>query len=86
LISLHPKNTIFPTFLGQTPHFLGKKPKTRTNNLPQRKVFSVAVFFNPKVEGSSFIKNGAILFISRWVPNIPLFLARPPRNNPQEAE
>ena len=33
LISLHAKKAILPTFSGQTPHFLGKKQETRTNNL-----------------------------------------------------
>ena len=47
--SLHPKQAIVSTFLGQTPHFLGEKLKTRTNNLHHRKAGSVAVILSRRV-------------------------------------
>ena len=47
--SLHPKNAILPTFLGQTPHFLCENHKTRTNNLHHRKAGSVAVILSLRV-------------------------------------
>ena len=47
--SLHPKNAILPTFLGQTPNFLCENHKTRTNNLYHRKAGSVAVILSLRV-------------------------------------
>ena len=47
--SLHPKNAVLPTFLGQTPHFLCENHKTRTNNLHHRKAGSVAVILSLRV-------------------------------------
>ena len=49
-ISLHPKTTIKPTFLGQTPHFISEKQKYLTNNLHHRKAGSVAVILSLRVE------------------------------------
>ena len=43
---MHPKKAILPTFSKQTPHFLGKKQETRTNNLHHQKAGSVAVFLS----------------------------------------
>ena len=48
-ISLHPKKAILPTFLGQTPHFISEKQKTRTNNLHHRKDVSVAAILSLRV-------------------------------------
>ena len=48
-ISLHPKKTILPTFLGQTPHFISEKQKPRTSNLHHRKAGSVAVIWSLRV-------------------------------------
>ena len=47
--SLHPKNVILPTFLGQTPNLLCENHKTRTNNLYHRKGGSVAVILSLRV-------------------------------------
>ena len=47
--SLHPKNAIIPTFLGQTPHFLCENHKTRTCILHHRKAGSVAVILSLRV-------------------------------------
>ena len=47
--SLHPKNAILPTFLGQTPNFLCENHKTRTNNLHHQKAGSVAVILSLRV-------------------------------------
>ena len=47
--SLHPKNAILPSFLGQTPQFLCEDHKTRTNNLHHRKAGSVAVILSLRV-------------------------------------
>ena len=47
--SLHPKKAILPTFLGQTPHLLDEKLKTKTNNLDHRKAGSVAVILSLRV-------------------------------------
>ena len=55
--SLHQKKAIPLTFLGQTPYFLGKKLKTRTNSIHHWKAGSVAVIFSPKV-GVQHIKQG----------------------------
>ena len=40
-ISLNPKKSIYPTFLGQTPHFLGEKLKKK-----RRATYTVAVFLS----------------------------------------
>ena len=48
--SLHPKKGHFTYFFfGQTPHLLGEKLKTRTNNLDHRKAGSVAVILSLRV-------------------------------------
>ena len=44
MISLHLKNSILPTFSGQTLLFLGKKQETRTNTLHHHKAWSNAFF------------------------------------------
>ena len=48
-ISVHPKKTILPTFLGQTPHFISEKLEHGTNNLHHRKAGSVAVILSIRV-------------------------------------
>ena len=47
--SLHPKMAILPTFLGQNPHFLSEKQKTRYKNLHHQKAESVAVVLSLRV-------------------------------------
>ena len=48
--SLHPKKAILPTFyLGQAHHFIGKKFKTKTNNLHHQKAECVAVILSLRV-------------------------------------
>ena len=49
LNSLHPKNAMLSTFLGQRSHFLSENHKTRTNNLHHRKAGSVAVILSLRV-------------------------------------
>ena len=44
-----PKKAIIPTFSGQTPNFLGKNHKTRTNNKHRRKAGSYAVILSLRV-------------------------------------
>ena len=41
-----------PTFFGQTPHLLGEKLKTRTDNLDHWKAGSVAVILSLRVGGN----------------------------------
>ena len=48
-ISLHPKNTILPTFLGQIPYFISEKQKHGTNNLHHRNAGSIAVILGLSV-------------------------------------
>ena len=48
-IHCNQKKAILPTFLGQPPHLLGIKLKTRTNNLHHRKAGFVAVILSLKV-------------------------------------
>ena len=62
--SLHQKNAILPTFLGQTPHFLCEKHKTRTNNLHHWKAGSVAVTLSLSV-GVQHIQKGVQYFVQR---------------------
>ena len=44
-----PKKAIYILFFGQTPHFLGEKLKTRTDNLDHWKTGSVAVILSLSV-------------------------------------
>ena len=48
-ISLHPKMAIFPTCLGQTPHFRSENQKHRTNNVHHRQAGSFAVILSLRV-------------------------------------
>ena len=43
--SLHTKKAILFAFLGQTPHFLSEKQKTKSNNLHHQKVWSTIVSY-----------------------------------------
>ena len=58
--SLHPKNSILPTLLGQTPHFLCENHKASTNNLhhwivmqPSAQLHSFVQFYSCTVVQSS---------------------------------
>ena len=62
--SLHPKNAILPTFLGQTPNFLCENYKTRTNNQHHRKAGSVAVILSLRV-GVQHIQKVVQYFLQR---------------------
>ena len=71
--SLHPKKGHFTYFFfGQTPHLLGEKLKSRTNNLDHRKAGSVAVILSLRVKGGgpTYTKSGAIIFPTRWQSNV----------------
>ena len=63
--SLHPKMAILPTFLGQNPHFLSGKQKTRSINIHHRKSESVAVFFSLR-EGVQYIQKGGVIIFTTW--------------------
>ena len=63
--SLHQKNAILSTILGQTPHFLCEIHKTRTNNLHHRKAGSVAVILSRRGGGPTYTKSGAIIFATQ---------------------
>ena len=69
-ISLHPKNGILPTFLGQTPHFISEKQKPRTSNLHHQKAGSVAVILSLRVGVQHIQKSGAIIFPTQWQSNV----------------
>ena len=62
--SLHPKNAILPTFLGQTPHFLCENEENRTDNLHHRKALSVAVILSLRV-GVQHIQKVVQYFLQR---------------------
>ena len=55
-ILLLPKKAILTTFSGYTPHFRGKKQKTRTNNLRHRIAASDAVFLSLRLSAQNLHK------------------------------
>ena len=69
-ISLHPKKTILPIFLGQTPHFISEKQTHGTKNLHHRKAGSVAVILSLRVGVQHIQQSGAIMFPARWQSNL----------------
>ena len=70
--SLHPKNAILLTFLGQTPHFLCENHKTRTNNLHHWIAGSAAYGW-----GSNIYKKWFNNYYNAVAVECTLYLARP---------
>ena len=64
--SLHPKNAILPTFLGQTPHFLCENKKKHNWQPTPSESWVRCCHFEPKGGGPTYTKSGAIIFSTRW--------------------